>query len=81
MTTSRQSRIDALPAELREQLRRRLAGRAKASDGIPRADRSSALPLSYAQQRLWFLDRLLPESAVYNLPPRPGPMAQKREGA
>ncbi|MFC0430431.1 non-ribosomal peptide synthase/polyketide synthase [Kutzneria buriramensis] len=66
MTTSRQSRIDALPAELREQLRRRLAGRAKASDGIPRADRSSALPLSYAQQRLWFLDELRPGESEYN---------------
>jgi len=66
MTTSRQSRIDALPAELREQLRRRLAGRAKAADGIPRADRSSALPLSYAQQRLWFLDELRPGESEYN---------------
>ncbi|WP_273941667.1 non-ribosomal peptide synthetase [Kutzneria chonburiensis] len=66
MTTSRQSRIDALPAELREQLRRRLAGRAKASDGIPRADRHSALPLSYAQQRLWFLDELRPGESEYN---------------
>jgi amino acid adenylation domain-containing protein len=35
--------------------------------GIPRVDRSGPLPLSYAQQRLWFLNQLDPESAVNNL--------------
>src|SRR5439155_25961574 len=30
--------------------------------------RDGPLPLSYAQQRLWFLEQLEPSRAVYNLP-------------
>ncbi|HSK77695.1 MAG TPA: amino acid adenylation domain-containing protein [Thermoanaerobaculia bacterium] len=30
--------------------------------------RDGALPCSFAQQRLWFLDRLMPQSAGYNMP-------------
>ncbi|MGW5658706.1 non-ribosomal peptide synthase/polyketide synthase [Streptomyces sp. NPDC003758] len=68
---SKRDRAEALPEELREALRRRLAGRAggaapDAWQGIPRADRDRPLPLSFAQQRLWFLDRLRPGDARYN---------------
>ncbi|WP_405655597.1 non-ribosomal peptide synthase/polyketide synthase [Streptomyces sp. RK9] len=86
MTSSneKRDRAAALPKDLQEALRRRLAGRAggtapgggtagragtpgaPARTGIPRADRTGPLPLSFAQQRLWFLDRLRPGDARYN---------------
>ncbi|SDZ38329.1 amino acid adenylation domain-containing protein, partial [Thermoactinomyces sp. DSM 45892] len=31
-------------------------------------ERGEAIPLSYAQQRLWFIDRFTPNSALYNIP-------------
>jgi amino acid adenylation domain-containing protein/non-ribosomal peptide synthase protein (TIGR01720 family) len=35
---------------------------------IRRASRDVDLPLSFAQQRLWFIQQLEPESGVYNMP-------------
>ncbi|MGW2326184.1 non-ribosomal peptide synthase/polyketide synthase [Streptomyces sp. NPDC001700] len=66
MTSSRNSRASALPEEMREALRRRLAGKAARTAAIPRADRAQTLPLSFAQQRLWFLHTLQPDEAGYN---------------
>jgi len=52
-------------------LEKRLQGaKAKAKlqpAGIARASRETPLPLSFAQQRLWFLDQLTPGSPVYNI--------------
>ncbi len=31
-------------------------------------ENKEALPLSYAQQRLWFMDRFNPNSSLYNIP-------------
>jgi len=46
---------------------------ARGAGGPPRppirpVPRDRPLPLSYAQERLWFLDRLAPGRAVYNMP-------------
>jgi hypothetical protein len=57
MRSSRESRVSALPAHLQEALRRRLAGEAgQPTDRIQPARRGGPLPLSFPQQRLWFLN-------------------------
>ncbi|MEV7600679.1 non-ribosomal peptide synthase/polyketide synthase [Kitasatospora sp. NPDC089797] len=67
MTPSKRDRAAALPADLREALRLRLAGRSgTTAAAIPPADRSRPLPPSSVQQRLWFLDRLRPGDPRYN---------------
>src|SRR5205085_5384975 len=53
-------------AEIVEQ--QRAAGRTVEVPPIGKVKREAGSPLSYAQQRLWFMHQLEPESAAYNIP-------------
>ncbi len=44
------------------------AGEGRRLPPLRRVDRQDDLPLSFAQQRLWFLDQLDPGSPLYNIP-------------
>ncbi|MDQ1593089.1 MAG: hypothetical protein QOG71_3716, partial [Pyrinomonadaceae bacterium] len=58
---------EALAAEV-ERLTKERDGAATLAPELVRADRSEPLPLSFAQQRLWFIDQLEPGNPAYNVP-------------
>ncbi|OZI34733.1 hypothetical protein CAL29_14770 [Bordetella genomosp. 10] len=60
----------ALPADKRREFRQRVRERGIKANQLPIVpfpDRGGRFPLSHAQERLWFLWRLDPESSAYNL--------------
>jgi thioester reductase-like protein len=64
-TTDLTQRKNQLSDEKRAALERLLKG--KRTDAIPRRDLTGPAPLSHVQQRIWFLERLIPGSPVYHM--------------
>jgi amino acid adenylation domain-containing protein len=71
MTRSRRHRLELSASRstlLEKMLREEGVGSAPPSERIERRPAGEATPLSFAQERMWFLDRLQPFSPVYNIP-------------
>jgi len=63
-----QKRIAGLSPDKREWLEKRLEGRTIGrGHGITPRPRTGNLPLSFSQQRLWFVSQMAPSSSFYNL--------------
>jgi amino acid adenylation domain-containing protein len=59
----RPARMDAIVAQ-----RLRAGARRQQSQGIARRGTADPAPLSFAQQRLWFIEQVQPGTALYNVP-------------
>ncbi|HEY0606708.1 MAG TPA: condensation domain-containing protein, partial [Herpetosiphonaceae bacterium] len=68
LTAELRAEIVARKAEILAFLDQAASATQPIAAAIPPASRAEPLPLSFAQERLWFIDRLQPGSSAYNMP-------------
>src|SRR5262245_58685878 len=64
----RRAQLSSAKRALLERFKRGESAHARDANFIPRRAIYSPVPASLTQQRLWFLDRLMPDLAAYNIP-------------
>ena len=65
--SDKKSRLSPAKRALLEQRLRGVSDTSQPSRSIPRRPQQESAPLSFAQQRLWFLDQLQPGNSSYNV--------------